>query len=325
MAAARVISVPLVEKTTRWAPPSQEAMVPPPTMLDCTSRPAGTPLVFELEGFPDVQSAVEPVSLSAQATRATVERLLAAGPDSAAIHSAVLEAVQAGCPDLQATAAALERMGWSTRVCSSRGGTLRQLRHTFLIATHHRAVRGEPAEWVVDPSFGQAFRVAHPTPRYAHILEAVPPLAVAPLPRLLRAVLLLGSELERCFERRGLPLPPWRSTDALVSRYEAAVHSSLAVTAAAAAAAGRATKQRLQLAGEGGVPVASASPPSALSGARMDVDSPTSIVEVAQGLLSRAFGASGKAPEWFCSGWRAQHSRSWRAQQYQHQCVACAA
>ncbi len=72
-------------------------------------------------------------------------------PHGLQIHSAAQQAVQAGAGDLQATAAALQRMGWSTRVCSSLGGTLRQLRHTFLIATRHTVVRGERLSHVLSP------------------------------------------------------------------------------------------------------------------------------------------------------------------------------
>lgn len=78
---------------------------------------------------------------------------------------------------------------------------------------------GKAQEFIVDPSFAQAFQVAAPTPRLAHLLGALPPLAVAPLPRLLRALLLLGAELARYFEAEGLPLPPWRHADALATRY----------------------------------------------------------------------------------------------------------
>jgi hypothetical protein len=76
--------------------------------------------------------------------------------------------------------------------------------------------------WVVDPAFSQAFQVLAPTPRYAFILSEVPALLVAPLPRVLRAVLLLGAELARCFEVKDLPLPPWRHADALATRYDTA-------------------------------------------------------------------------------------------------------
>ena len=176
---------------------------------------------------------------------------------------------------------------------------------------------GERAEWVVDPSFGQAFQVTHPTPRYAHILAAVPSLAVAPLPRLLRAVLTLGSEMERCFERRGLPLPPWRSSDALASRYEqAARNSSVAAAPAAAAATGAAARQRqqaakqaqqlervqlrllklgLQPAGEGGDAAVPSSPPSPLSDPGIGADSPTSVVEVRGGGVAAAAAAAAAA------------------------------
>lgn len=76
--------------------------------------------------------------------------------------------------------------------------------------------------WVIDPAFTQAFQVLAPTPRYAFILSEVPTLLVAPLPRVLRAVLLLGAELARCFEAKDLPLPPWRHADALATRYDTA-------------------------------------------------------------------------------------------------------
>lgn len=77
---------------------------------------------------------------------------------------------------------------------------------------------GQPLEWVIDPTFAQAFQVTAPTPRYRHILSAVPQLLVAPLNKVVRAVLVLGAELARCFEAQDLPLPPWRHVDALLTR-----------------------------------------------------------------------------------------------------------
>lgn len=81
--------------------------------------------------------------------------------------------------------------------------------------------------WVIDPAFAQAFQVVSPTPRYAFLLSAVPALLVAPLPRVLRAVLLLGAELARCFEAKDLPLPPWRHADALATRYDTATSAEV--------------------------------------------------------------------------------------------------
>jgi uncharacterized protein (TIGR01615 family) len=124
--------------------------------------------------------------------------------------------------DLLGMAQKLARLGYSTKLCSSSGGTLRSLKHSFLTASRPSAFGGEPTVWVVDPAFSQAFQVLAPTPRYAFILSEVPALLVAPLPRVLRAVLLLGAELARCFEVKDLPLPPWRHADALATRYDTA-------------------------------------------------------------------------------------------------------
>lgn len=179
----------------------------------------------------------------------------------------------------------LARLGYSVKLCSSSGGTLRSIKHSFLTAarptpyggeprsataacsppaatcrrlsgrvapaprcpcaavqylTRLPAVQasnpppsrpsppaGEPTVWVIDPAFAQAFQVVSPTPRYAFLLSAVPALLVAPLPRVLRAVLLLGAELARCFEAKDLPLPPWRHADALATRYDTATSAEV--------------------------------------------------------------------------------------------------
>lgn len=105
--------------------------------------------------------------------------------------------------------------------------------------------------WVIDPSFAQAFQVLAPTPRYAFILSEVPALLVAPLPRVLRALLLLGAELARCFEAKDLPLPPWRHADALATRYDTATSAevrpdgvAVPTPSAAAAAPGAAARKQ---------------------------------------------------------------------------------
>jgi hypothetical protein len=120
----------------------------------------------------------------------------------------------------------------------------------------------EPAEWVIDPSFSQAFSVSQPTPRYAHILSSLPPLLVAPLGRLTRAILLLGPELARCFERQELSLPPWRRVDPLLSRYAATTSVPIRSAQAAAAAAAPAAAASAQL--PLGAPTAAGAPGAAL-------------------------------------------------------------
>ena len=191
---------------------------------------------------------------------------------------------------------------------------------------------------MVDPAFAQAFQVADPTPRFAHILAAVPPLVMAPLPRIVRATLLLGAELARSIEARGLPLAPWRHADSLVTRYEAATTSivlpagglaSVGPGATSGAAAAAARKQRraaedqqrvalkllkLGLAMEPAAAAAAgsepASPPTPTSSdVPPQAESPTSVVDLSaphQGELSRAFASGAPGHEWFCCGWRSQ-------------------
>ena len=167
-------------------------------------------------------------------------------------------AAQASSSSLEATAQMLARLGYTVRLHTSAGGSIYQLKHTYITAARNTASgertshtpchdhctwqycrcsqpfsyrmssraalcapAGEPAEWIIDPSFASAFAVACPTPRYARILGAVPPVLVAPLPRLVRALLLLGAELARCFEEQGIPLPPWRRVDAYATKYDA--------------------------------------------------------------------------------------------------------
>jgi hypothetical protein len=112
---------------------------------------------------------------------------------------------------------------------------------------------------VIDPYFSQAFSVGQPTPRYAHILSALPPLLVAPLGRLTRAILLLGPELARCFERQELSLPPWRRVDPLLSRYAATASVPIRSGQATAAAAATASARLPQ-----GAPAAAGAPGAAL-------------------------------------------------------------
>lgn len=323
--AARVVRVPRLEEQARWSPPA------PVHLPAKVTHEAPEPLVFELEGFDEADEAedvLEAVTVSALHQHATIARLLAPAVDGAPIRSAAQQAVQASGGDLQGTAAVLERLGWTVKVCSSRGGSLSQLRHTYLIATRHTHLQGEPAEWVIDPSFADAFAVTHPTPRLRHILSAVPPLVVAPLGRLLRALLMLGAELERCFTAQQVPLPPWRSADALASRYErtaapaAAVSSAAAIGSSSGAAAAAARKQartvqqlervQLKLLKMGLEPVAAPAStlaaahfPASSSSSSSGADSPTSVIQAdpAGSTLAHAFHNATKAPEWVCCGW----------------------
>ncbi|PSC68891.1 DUF506 family [Micractinium conductrix] len=327
-----VYRVPLVENDSRWAPPGaarREARAAGAAALPARPATEATePLLFELEGVPtDALPPVEPVTYSARQVHSTIVRLLSPNEESVPVYSAARLAVGAAAGDLAAAADILQRVGWDARVLSSPGGSLRSLRHTYLTATQHTRIRGERAEWVIDPSFATAFVVADPTPRFAHILSAVPQLVVAPLPRLLRALLVLANELERCFKARGVPLPPWRSADALTTRYEAPAPTRAAPPSAAARQNARqhAQTESVQLkllrmglglgldeqqgsAEQQGVTPHSPLAPASSSGSDTGEaagESPESVIQAAQRPL-RAFPTATKAPERFCRGWPEQ-------------------
>ncbi|EFN59388.1 hypothetical protein CHLNCDRAFT_137872 [Chlorella variabilis] len=166
------------------------------------------------------QPPAAPAVESTSPTAAAVAALLRPSGEDHPVCSAVVMAAQASSSSLEATAQMLARLGYTVRLHTSAGGSIYQLKHTYITAARNTA-SGEPAEWIIDPSFASAFAVACPTPRYARILGAVPPVLVAPLPRLVRALLLLGAELARCFEEQGIPLPPWRRVDAYATKYDA--------------------------------------------------------------------------------------------------------
>ncbi|EFN59389.1 expressed protein [Chlorella variabilis] len=336
---ARVILVPpLIDEGVLMGPPPRPAFgrhSASQAPAESQSAVTGAPMLFHLEGFELEEAAVtDPVSESAARTRQTVARLLQPGADDQSLYSAVMMATQAGGGSLDATAQVLARLGYTVKLSSSAGGTLRSLKHTFLTATRNTFINGEPAEWIIDPSFASAFAVACPTPRFAHILEAVPPVLVAPLPRLVRALLLLGAELARCFEKQGIPLPPWRHADAITTKYDAVssvvVHGSGEASAAAAAggpgpaapqvaAAAAARKQqrdrqqlervhvrlaRLGVVSDLPAPLPPSTSPSSggtpTTGAdKGAVDSPRSVLEAAdQGSASqRVVGFEAKAPD----------------------------
>jgi hypothetical protein len=48
-------------------------------------------------------------------------------------------AVQAHCSDLESVARTLARLGYSVKLCTSAGGSLHSLKHTFIMAARHAA------------------------------------------------------------------------------------------------------------------------------------------------------------------------------------------
>lgn len=70
----------------------------------------------------------------------------------------------------------------------------------------------------LQPSFRAHFEISQPTPRYAGLLSLLPPELVATPPLLAAVVRLLCAEMRQAFERHGLPVPPWREAQSLLSK-----------------------------------------------------------------------------------------------------------
>jgi uncharacterized protein (TIGR01615 family) len=76
-----------------------------------------------------------------------------------------------------------------------------------------------PEPLVVEPSFRDQFVIAHPTPAYTELLAAVPLCFVGTVQRLEAAVTLLCQEMAAAFKQQGLPIPPWRTKKAMLSKW----------------------------------------------------------------------------------------------------------
>ncbi|PRW18304.1 Translation initiation factor IF-3 [Chlorella sorokiniana] len=140
-------------------------------------------------------------------------------------------------------AAALQRRGYAARLCKSEGGgsgtaAFRNLRHTFLrveagsadawwaqpaqqagcsdAASEDEAASGE---MLVDCHFACQFVVANPTPRFAALLSLLPQTFVGSAEQLEHVVEWVCREMEHSFKQRGQPLPPWRETGAMLTKW----------------------------------------------------------------------------------------------------------
>lgn len=146
----------------------------------------------------------------------------------------------------------LRKLGYPVKIRTALGGgwggaCLRNLRHSFLAVTisnnsHHHHIHTTISDLhstagatktasiatsahatrivLVDPRFRDQFEIAHSTRRYANILKAVPDEAVATPDRLSKAVQLLCTEISFAFAEAATPLPPWRQTTAMLSKWQ---------------------------------------------------------------------------------------------------------
>ena len=90
------------------------------------------------------------------------------------------------------------------------------LAHAFVVV---RPPREPESLVVVDAGFRDAVTVVSPPPRLAKVLDALPRVFVGCAARLDKAVRLVASETRLALEAEGRPLPPSRSTRALLSKW----------------------------------------------------------------------------------------------------------
>ncbi|GAB4817767.1 hypothetical protein N2152v2_004813 [Parachlorella kessleri] len=115
---------------------------------------------------------------------------------------------------------ALEQAGYTAKLHAPAGKKLHGLRHEFLTVCLPDGGDSGSSTYVVDPNFRDSFVVAHPTTRYSAVLAGLDQEVVATQACLRRAVTILGRELAQSFTEQGVPVPPWRTQQALLSKWQ---------------------------------------------------------------------------------------------------------
>lgn len=100
---------------------------------------------------------------------------------------------------------------------------LEKLRHEYLLCTGRSDCSLKHDGCVIDPRFKEQFVIGHPTAAYEKMLTAVPIEFVGTRLRLDALVRAVGHEIAVAYNSQGLPLPPWRKEQALLSRWAAPV------------------------------------------------------------------------------------------------------
>ena len=93
----------------------------------------------------------------------------------------------------------------------------RNLRHEFLLV--HGQGEYEGLEYVVDLAFRDQFEIPQPSSSYHELLGDVPQVFVGPVSSLIPVVQIVCSEMAVSFTIRGQTLPPWRKTEAILSKW----------------------------------------------------------------------------------------------------------
>ncbi|KAL4430658.1 hypothetical protein ABPG75_005914 [Micractinium tetrahymenae] len=200
--------------------------------------------VFSLEE--EVRGGKTPVPFEQSAAAAAealhqLERLLAPSSDAEAMLARHVELAAGGAHrvDCAALCAVLQRLGYSAKLHESTASlySFKQgVRHQYITVCLPDTSRAGLSTVVVEPNFRDCFCIAHPTPRFEALLDGTPSAVVASKAAMHRAVGILAREMARSFSDRGEELPPWRTPQALLSKWQLGSGSAAAATGAGCSA-----------------------------------------------------------------------------------------
>lgn len=179
----------------------------------------------DLDTTPPASIPFEMRSAAAAGTASHLHWMLRGDEDLTSLRAHVRAATDAivmagGRVSPASVAATLQRLGLSAAVRTAAGNKLQSLRHEFVVVAAADASDAGVATYVVDPCFREQFEIAHPTPRYDAIVKSLPQEVVATPAVLSQVVGLLAREMARSFADQGHDLPPWRSCNALLCRWQ---------------------------------------------------------------------------------------------------------
>jgi uncharacterized protein (TIGR01615 family) len=95
---------------------------------------------------------------------------------------------------------------------------LEKMHHSFIICTG-RSDRTISHYCLVDPHFRDQFRIGQPTDSYESVLKVMSPEFVGSPVRLQALADLLCTEIADVYREQRLPLPPWRKSGAMLSKW----------------------------------------------------------------------------------------------------------
>mmetsp|Transcript_30077 Transcript_30077/g.66628 ORF Transcript_30077/g.66628 Transcript_30077/m.66628 type:complete len:260 (-) Transcript_30077:1233-2012(-) len=128
------------------------------------------------------------------------------------------------------------RTGWGSSSSDALGAVVK---HRFLVLAEGSpgALAAEPAAGygggdlvIVDPCFKEQFELACATEEYRELVGLLPDVIIANAKQIDAICRLLCQEMEVVFMQRGVPLPPWRTHAAMVSRWLVSAAQDVLVT-----------------------------------------------------------------------------------------------